>query len=709
MLKSYFTIAFRNFRRSKIYSLINLSGLAIGFASALVIGLWVYQEWCYDRHFEQADRIYRVGVSFMNVGDMAVGPPQFNAYARDFPEVEKTAGLYGPAPVDIYLGTQYFEEARAFYADSTFFDVFSYEFVQGERASALRQPSTVVLTRPLAEKYFGVASALGKTLLVGDDREPFIVTGVVDSKGLKSHIQPDLWLRFRYRKNTNWLSASIYNYVLLKEGIAPSIFVNRLQEFIKTHVYPTLSISVPYDEWIKNSGAYRFIAMPLTDIYLTSNLKFEPSPVGSKSHVITFGAIAVLIILIAAVNYINMTTARSSVRAREVGIRKTLGSSRGRLRAQFLAESAIMSCIALLLAFALGELFLRVFESVTGLRLLESLFMRPMQILTIFLIALGIGLLAGIYPAFYLTIFDPVKVLRGQVHSRTGRKSRFRSTLVLLQFTIAICLLACTVVAFNQLQFMRTRDLGLRPDNVLIINNAGLLAHQKEAFKQEILGDSGVESASYNRRLPAGSSIWVKTFKTTDMQEGLPMQSFLGDYDMIPTLGFRITAGRSFSKDLASDSTAVILNQSAVQALGLEKPVGALLNDDRHVIGVVADFNFESLRKQIEPAALMLDLDGTRLAIKFKGDKPQEVMKYTESLWKKFNVSEAMHAYFLDESFEKLLQKERILARAVFVFTVLAMLISCLGLFGVSSYMTEQRTKEVGIRKVFGATMTGVV
>lgn len=708
MIKNYLKIALRNFLKFKVYSFINVFGLAVGFASALVIGLWVYQEWSYDRHFDHADRIYRVGVNFMNVGEMAVGPPQFNEYARDFPEVAKTARLDGPSEVDIQIGDQSFKEPRVFYADSAFFEVLSYEFIEGSGPSALDEPNVAVLTRDLAQKYFGPEPALGRTILVGEDKEQVVVTGVVDTEGYKSHIQADMWLRYNYERNENWLSAYVYNYLLLKDGFSISNLNNRLTEFIKNRVYPSLSTNMPYEEWVKDEGLYRFIPLPLSEIYLTSNLKFEPAPVGSKTNVMTFGVIALLIILIAGVNYINITTARASIRAKEVGVRKTLGSSKGALMTQFLSESLIVCGLALIIAFGLGELFLRLFEYITGLKLVESIFLAPGEMITVFLVALTIGLIAGIYPAFYLTIFEPVRVLKGQLHSRGGGRSHFRNALVLLQFSIAICLLAGTAFVFQQLKFMRTRDLGLKTENVLVINNAGLLKQQKESFRNDILSHSDVEMASYNRRIPAGSSVWVTSYRTEEMQDGLPMQSFHGDYDMIPTLGFRIIEGRNFSRDLVSDSTAVILNQSAAQALGLQQPIGTILNDRLRVIGIVADFNFESLRKKIEPVALTMYPDGDRLAVKIRGQNSREMMEYAKSLWNKFNVSEPISMYFLDENFEKLLQKDQILSKAVLIFTVLAIFISCLGLYGLSAYMTELRTKEISIRKVFGGSVAGV-
>lgn len=685
-------------------------GLAVGLASAIVIGLWVYQEWSYDRHFDDADRIYRIGVNFMNVGDMAVGPPQLNNYLREFPEVEKTGRLDGISSLDIHVGDKAFRQPNVYYADSTFFEVFSYYFVEGSAISAMDQPNSAVLTKETAAKFFGSQSAMGKAILVGEDKDAYTVVGVIDTKSFRSHINASMWLSYQYSDNTNWLSANVYNYVKLGESATRKAFEDRLHRFIRNEIYPTLSINTPFEEWIQTAGAYRFITMPVRDIYLKSDLKFEPTPGGSEHNVITFFAIALLIILIAAVNFINITTARSSIRAKEVGIRKTLGTERGALIAQFLFESVLVSAIALVVSFGLGELFLALFEKVTGLALLEGLFTDSLsQILIVSAIALAIGLLAGLYPALYLTRFKPVKVLKGQLHSQTGDQSLFRNGLVLLQFTISVCLLVGTGVIYQQLQYMRTKDLGLNKEHVFVISNARELDNQKEAFRQKLRQHAGVEHASYNKRIPGGSSVWVSAMKTRDMAEDLPMQSFLGDYEMIPTLGFRVLKGRNFSKDVAVDTSAVLLNQAAVKALNLKEPLGTKLNEKYTVIGVVADFNYESLRKSIEPAVVEFAENGDRLAVKLAGDRKQEFIEYAKNTWNQFSPKGPMNYYFLDQNFEKLLEKERILAKAVGIFALLAIIISCLGLYGLSAFITEQRTKEIGVRRVLGATASQIV
>ena len=709
MLYNYIKIAFRNIRKNFSYSFINLFGLAIAFAASLVIGLWVYQEWSYDRHFDNADRIYRVGVDFMNVGDMAVGPSQFSQYAEDFPEVEQTAMLTGSSTREVYINDRQYSESNVSFADSTFFDVFSYRFIDGDPSSALDHPNAAVLTRAVAYKYFGGSQAVGRTIEIGSEKTPYTVTGVVDKGTNRSHMQVDIWLRYQYRSNTNWLSASVYNYVLLKKGISEKQLDSRLMELIKTEVYASLPINAPFEEWVKSDGAYQFIAMPITDIYLKSNLKFEPTPGGSESNVNIFSAIAVLIVAIAGINFVNITTARSSIRAREIGVRKTLGSGRSALIMQFILESVLVSVLALILAFGLGEIFLAQFYEYTGLQLIESVIPGSTELMIIVFASIAFGLLAGIIPAFYLTGIDTVKVLKGQLHSGDRSNSNFRNALVFFQFAISIVLLLGTIVVYEQLQFMRNTDLGLNKDNVLVINNANELGSQHEAFKQAVMNQSGVSSASYNDRLPAGKSVLVRGLKTDAMEDYFPMQAFVGDYNMISTLGFRIVEGRAFNEEIASDTSAVILNQSAVKALALKTPVGTTLNGSYKVIGVVADFNFESLRKSIEPTVLTTKTGGSRMAIKYESGETENLITQIQQLWKEFEVDNPLNYAFLDQNFEKLIEKDRVLAKAVLVFTILALLISCLGLYGLSAYITEQRTKEIGIRRVLGAKVEEVV
>ena len=710
MLKHYFKIASRNIYRHFSYSLINILGLAIGFASAMVIGLWVHQEWSYDRHFENADQLYRVGVNFMNVGDMAVSPPQLNDYVRDFPEVEQVARLGQVGNLDVHVGDAIFTQPNIYSADSTFFDIFSYKFIKGNPKTALDQPRSAVLTREAAEKFFGTQPAIGAPILLGEEEEPYMVTGVVETDQKKSHINASMWVTYEYSDNTNWLSANTYSYTKLYEWASRKGLETRLGEFIENTIYPTLSVDKPYDEWSQTSGAYHFNVMPVTDIYLKSDLKFETTPGGSENNVMAFFAIALLIIITAAVNFINITTARSSIRAKEVGIRKTFGTGHAALALQFLMEAVLVSFIALIIGLGLSELFLWLFEAITGTALLDGVLAQSFtQILIVTGLALLVGLMAGIYPAVHLAAFKPVDVLKGRFYSKPGDQGTYRNGLVFLQFTISICLLIGAAGIYQQLQYMKTKDLGLNRENVFVIQNVDQLGDQKEAFRQELLRFSGAERASYTERIPASSSVWVSSMKTRDMINDLPMQSFIGDYEMIPTLGFRILQGRNFSKDVPADTNAVLLNESGVKALALQDPVGAELSGRYKVIGIVADFNFESLRKNIEPTVIEYKPRGRRLAVKLSGQQQSEFIDHARTTWQNFDVKEPIDYYFLDSSYAGLMEKEQVLAQAVAIFTILAIIISCLGLYGLSTFVAEQRRKEIGVRRVLGATTSQIL
>ena len=707
MFKTYVKIAFRNIRRNPIYSAINILGLAIGLASAIVIGLWVHRESSYDQQFDHADRIYRVGVSFMNIGRMAPGPEQFNEFARKMPQVELTASLSNASSKVVSVGSETFKESNIFFADSTFFDLFSYQFVAGNRETALDNPHTVVLTQKIAGKYFQNGQALGQTIELGEDKTVYTVTGVIKKIG-HSHIPAELFFHFDPGHQTNWLSAHYYNYVLLRKGVTQAEFQNHLNRLVKNTVFPTLHTKQSYQDWIKTDAAYHFIPMPITDIYLKSHLRFDLNTGGNEMNVFIFTMVSIFILLIAAVNFINITTARASNRAKEVGVRKSLGGRRLSLVGQFLAESVITSLIALVVSLGLAELFLAIFERFIGLKLLNTVLLSTNQILIVSGATILIGILAGLYPAFYLSSFRPTEVLKGRISN--SRTSRFRNLLVVVQFTIAICLLACTGLVYQQLQFMRTKDLGLNTRNVLVISNPDQIGNQADSFKKQLLNLSAVESASYNVRIPAGSGVWINTFKTPGMKDGIPFQSFEGDYDFVKTMGFQLLKGRDFSKDIASDTVGVILNQTAVKRLELKHPIGARLNNHDRVIGVVSDFNFESLRQAIEPVAIKLNKSShRRLAVKVNTANLTGLLSQVQKIWQSYSVAKPLDYHFLDQNFEKMRSKERVLAKAVLLFSLLAIIVSCLGLYGLSAYMCELRTKEIGVRKVLGASVSNII
>lgn len=708
MLKNYFKIALRNLFRKKLYGAINILGLALGLASSFVIGTWVYQELSYDDHFENSEHIYRVGVNFFNVGDMAVGPPVFKFVVEEFPEVDAVASINNLQSSVIIVDDKEFTESRVFAADANFFDVFSFPFLQGDPETALDNPNQAVLTEALARKFFGQTDVLGKNILIGSDETPHTIVGVVAETHQKSHFTATMWTSLkRDPDQTSWTSAQYYNYVLLRPGFTESAFTSRLNQLIKSQIYPSLNQSQPFEKWIEGNSAYKFIITPLTDLYLKTNLRFDFFTAGNSTNVYAFAAIALFIILLAAINFVNISTARSSGRAKEVGIRKTLGSGRVSLIKQFLAESVLISLISLVVALGLGEIFLLLFEKATSITLMDSLYLGFGQIAVFIGLATAVGLLAGLYPAFYLSAFKPVSMLKNQFGS--VKKSWFRNGLVVTQFTISTCLIVATGVVYQQLQFLQDKDLGFDTENVVVIDNVSRLGNQQPSFKQDVTNLVGIKKASYNRRMPVGSSIWVKSFRTPEMSEGKPFQLFYGDDEYLNTMGFHLLEGRNFSRDLASDTAAVILNQSAVRELELIDPVGARLNSNLEVIGVVSDFNFESLHKEIEPAAIMYSETAERMALRIEGAQSGEIINKLNSAWEAYNLEESMSYYFLDRRFQQTLNNERTLGKAVSLFAIFAIIISCLGLFGLSSYICEQRTKEIGIRKVLGAEVGTLV
>jgi putative ABC transport system permease protein len=707
MLKNYIKIAYRNLFRNKLYGAINILGLALGLASSFVIGTWVYQELSYDRHFENADRIYRVGTNFFNVGDLANGPEIFDAVAEEFPEVAVSTSL-NRASTSVKIDDQEFAESLAFEADKDFFDMFSFHFKKGNPETALDHPSQVVLTETLAQKFFGRQEAMGKTILIDEDEIPHTVVGIVAESGQNTHFTATMWISLeRDPERTSWTSAHYYNYVLLNPGFTQHDLESRLDQLIEDEIHPSLGQNAPFEDWFTSSSAYKFSTTPLTDLYLKTNFRFDFFTSGNATNVYSFAAIALFIILLAAINFVNISTARSSGRAKEVGIRKTLGSGRATLVGQFLAESILMSLLALVLALGMGEIFLKLFEETTGIHLLNSLFIGPGQITVFIALAIFMGLAAGLYPAFYLSAFKPVSMLKNQFGGL--KKSWFRNGLVITQFTISICLIVAVGVVYQQLTFLQNQDLGFDTENVLVIDNASSIGPQQESFKQEAESIAGISEVSYNRRMPVGRSIWVQTYRTPEMSEGKPYQTFFGDNKYLNTLGFQLLEGRNFSEEIAGDTAAVILNESAVRELELDDPIGTQLNDNLEVIGVVSDFNYESLHKPVEPAAIMYSTVADRMAIKMDGSRADAIIAGLENAWDAYNTGESMTYYFLDQRFQETLDNERSLGKAISLFTIFAIVISCLGLFGLSSYICEQRTKEIGIRKVLGAAVSSLV
>ena len=710
MIKNYFKMAVRNLVKYPGFSLLNIAGLTLGIASSFVILIYVWQELQTDRGFKDYNKIYRVATDFFNMGGFANSQQTLHEKLANYKNVEATVFQRGYQEIPVEVNSIQYSEPYNFQVDSNYFKVFSYKFLEGSPGTVMRSPDEVVLTETLAKKYFGNQTATGKIIKIGKDKKLFRVSGVVRDNKNKTHLLADLWTPVypKFANEEQWSQAGFYNYVKLSEGTTEADLKNILDDILKRNVYPASGSTKSFAQWKQDPNSVKFFIQPLKDIYLYSNYMFEVSAGGNPTQIYILGIIGIFIILIAAVNYINLTTARSSVRAKEVGIKKTLGATKESLVTQFLLETFVISILAMALAILAAKGLVFLFELITQKPFINSLFINWQQPTVLFAFVLFIGIISGLYPAFYLTAFTPKKILKGDL-SIKGNKN-FRSALVVFQFTLAIGLIIATIVMYSQLNYMQHKDKGFDEEGVLVINGVGALGDKAEAFRQALAGRSEVVSTSFNSREPAGKSVWMYTYQTPGMKESLTIQTFPADEDYIPTLGMHLLQGRNFSKQLATDSNAAILNEAAVKELGLKNPINAQINANQKVIGVVSDFNFESLKNKIAPVVIMLSKNGYNLAVKLHGRaKVAGFLEFMQNQWKSFSPDEPLRYSFLDENFATLAEKDRILSKASTFFTVLALVIACIGLFALAMFTAEQRSKEISIRKLLGANVQSIV
>lgn len=708
MLRNYLVTAVRVLRRNFTYSLINIIGLALGLAGSFVISSWVWQELNYDTHFNDYERVHRVSVSFFNSGAFASGPDVIKStLLREAPEVAQVTAINNSRPTKLRIGENSFDQI-VHYADTNFFDVFQYELLQGDLKSAMDEPQNVVISDELAIKWFGTVNAIGKSLKKGDEEQEFIVSAIVKIPQAPSHLNAKIWFPLELSDSPNWTGAGNYFYVKLNERATLDDLNNRLELIRKELVYPSLLRGDSYEEWVA-MNIFNFHAVSLHDIHLDPDMRFEMQPGGNKANVFVFLSVSIFLLLIAAINFINLSTALSIKRAKEVGIRKALGTSKFNLVFQYLIESLVLSSMATILAVGLAELFLILFENFTNEKLLDGLFINIYQLAFFVMISFMVGIIAGIYPAFYLSRFQVIKTLKGK---STKEGSYLRKSLVVLQFTISIIMISCSILVYQQLDFLSKVDIGLNRENVLVIKNIKSLGEQAESFRNELLSFSGVKSASFNYRMPASSSVYVYGLKSKAQAQSKGYQSFLVDDQFINTLGIEVTRGRNFSRSLASDSNAIILNESAVKELLLTEPIGKKILSGReefHVVGVVRDFAYQSFYDKAEPTALMYNPKGSSLALSLAVNQEANIVEKASILWKEIGTNGPFNYEFLDDSYNQLLEKENTLGNTIGFFTVIALIVSVLGLLGLAAFMTTERRKEIGIRKVLGATVSQAI
>lgn len=724
MLKNYIKIALRNLRKHPGYTFINVSGLAVGLACSLLILIYVRDEVSYDRFWSHPDRIYRVlmdgKISDRELHAPITPAPMAPTIANEFPEIEASARVFTLSGQTLVArDTRQFLEKRFFYADSSFFRVFGYPMLAGDPRTALKEPHTVVLTQSTAKKYFPEGNALGKMLAISDTID-YRVTGIIPDVPSNAHMHFDFLASmtdYGPAQDQEWVSNNFSTYVLLRPGHKPAETDAKFRPLMKKYAEPQLRqfMNIGWDEFIKAGNRLDYELQPITDIHLKSHLEFETEPNGSMMYVYIFSAIGFFILLIACINFMNLATARSAGRAREVGMRKVLGSTRQQIIRQFLAESAVMSLAALLLAVILVLALVPVFNNLSGKTVGFGSLFTPVTLLVLLGLTLAVALLAGSYPAFFLSSFQPVSVLKGKFDS--SRKGVvLRSGLVVFQFAISITLIVSTLVVYNQLNYVRHKSLGFDKEQVLVVKRAGVLDKQFDAFKSALRGNTGIVNVGGATSLPGG--LFGQTAYRPEgarSDQTYVMSPMFADYDWAETMGLQMAAGRDFSRDFPTDTAAFVINEAAARVLGWKEPVGKnleRLGDDTNgkIIGVVRDFNFASLHDEIGPLVIQLSKGALPyVTVRVKPGDVAGTIAFVQKQWETFAPGQPFDYSFLDADFDALYKKDQQLGQIFTVFAVLAIVIACLGLFGLASFTTQQRTKEIGVRKSLGASVPGIV
>ncbi|MEX6685961.1 ABC transporter permease [Danxiaibacter flavus] len=736
MFKNYLKISWRNLMKNKTFSIVNITGLAIGLACFLLIALYVTDELSFDKYNVKADRIFRINSDLLFNGTEAHMPVSSDmmgaALKKDYPQVEDFARIYASSGNRfIKKGNDYINEERIAFADSTLFNVFTLPALKGDTKIALNEPNAVVITASTAKKYFGTTDVIGKTVEVKNDNPtltPFKITAVIKDIPANSHFNFDFLFSMKNAPYPQWgdyLSHNFHTYLLLKPGVDYKAFEKLfLRQYLNKYVLPQAKQYMQInsiEEFEHTGNRINYSLMPLTKIHLYSDRMFELSPSGNVQYVYIFSAVALFILLIACVNFMNLTTARSAGRAKEVGVRKVLGSKRKELIAQFLTESVMMTLFSLMLAILLVYSVLHAFNEIAGKDISFINIFSPVIFPLLFALPIIVGLLAGSYPALFLSAFKPIEVLKGKL--KMGSKSgTLRSVLVVFQFFISIVLIIGTIVIYRQLSFIQNKNIGFNKNQVLIINDAYNLGNNVQAFKNDVEHLPGVKKGTISGFLPVSSSSRsdnsFSTEAVMDVHNGFNMQVWDVDYDYLETMGMDVVKGRNFSRDFGSDSSGMLINEATAKILGMDNPVGKKLytmNLDSQqkisytILGVVRNFNYESLRQTVGPLCFKLQRSYGLASFRVNAGNISSLIPTIENKWKSMAPGMPFSYRFLDDSFDEMYRAEQRAGKIALIFSTLAIFIACLGLFGLVTFIAEQRTKEIGIRKVLGASVNGIV
>ncbi|MDX1941603.1 MAG: FtsX-like permease family protein [Saprospiraceae bacterium] len=733
MLQNYFKIAFRNLLRYKIFSLVNLFGLTIGLACCLLIALFILDELSYDRYHDKADRIYRVTRSFLERDGSVqlhlghVAPPFGPLIKNDFQDVEEVARLLQNT-TNFRYEDKVFTEQNVFMAEENLFKIFSVDVLKGNPDKALVDPFTVMVSDEMAKKYFGDEDPMDKVMQV-DGQFTAKVSGVFKKFPSNSHWHPDFLVSFSTLRDTsiygeeglrtNWGNNSFSTYLLLPKDYDTKKLEVQFPAFLDRH----MGAEARENDYPMPSTWTKLYLNKMTDIHLYSHLDSEIETNGDIKRVYIFAAIALLILLIAAINYMNLATARSATRAKEIGIRKVAGAQQGELMRQFLSESLLMTLLAMILAVGVTWFCLPMLESLTGKDLtIQSILNWRFAALAAGVTAL-VGLLSGIYPAVFMASFQPIAVLKG-IFKIGGGNVSLRKVLVVAQFSISIILISCTGIVFQQLQYMQGKSLGFDKEHVITLPYYGNLGERWEAFRNELLSNRYIINVGRSLLAPSdrllnsmGTATVPMGDSTINSSETLNM--VFADHDFFPTYGIPFVGGRNFSRDFPTDdSTAFIINETAMRMIGWQNPEDGIGKSFEYggrkgrLVGIVKDFNFESLHFNINPIVFFIPTGGNRFSdtsIKIDGNNIQNALSHIEKTWRQFIPDFPYQYTFVDESFGELYEAEQRQGRLFTIFSGIAIFIACLGLFGLAAFATAQRVREIGIRKVLGASVGNIV
>jgi len=732
MIRNYIKTAWRNLKGNKIFSFINVFGLSVGLTCCMFIGAYLYSELTYDTYPVNAKQIYRVGVRTLNNGgntdfpsaDIAVG----QGIKNTFPEVLAFTRITGDKPVFFKYGDRQFKEEKLMLADPNFFDIFSIPLVEGDSKTALVEPNSIVITKEMENKYFGAATGLNKML--SDGTKLYKVTGVIDKIPDNSHFHADFLVSMNTEvlpsHRQTWSNVGFYTYLLLNKDADPKKLEARFPQLVAKYVVPETQrdMGVSLAEAQKAVNTFLFFLQPLADIHLHSATRYELEPNGDIHYIYIFSVLAIFILLLACINFTNLSTASSVKRAKEIGIRKVLGSEKNRLVWQFLTESIMLTLLAMGFALCLVYALLPYFNELAGKQITMNFFLNPQAIGIEIGLALFVGFIAGIYPAFFLSSFKILSVLKGS-GTVANTKGGLRSSLIVFQFAISTSLIIATFIVYQQLNYMQNKKLGYDKDQVLVLHEAsslGVNGAYAEAFRQQLLQDSRVMNATISSNVPGlnnnmnGTEVYAKDIADKGSRNEIQIGIFSIDDRYIPTLGISLLKGRDFYPgSQPADSSAIIINEAAVQSLGWstgDDPIGKVIirSGGRHftVVGLVKDFHYASVAQKIGPLMMLPRHNNGSIMVKVKPVDAHALITDIKNQWSTYNTGIPFSYSFLDDQFAKMYSSEEHFGEIFTTFSIIAVIIACLGLFGLAAFMIRQRVKEIGIRKVLGASAESI-